>query len=140
MIQWRDTQLKVHLARLVELEYVITHRTGASFAYELAYDGAGQDGKPFVAGLIDIKALQHAYDLERSGQNGPRSGSGQPAVGPQSGGGRSPENKNNVIKTNTYDNSALSPQKMHSTSNTSEVVSYPQERVLPLAATASAGQ
>ncbi|MGB3934521.1 MAG: CHC2 zinc finger domain-containing protein [Burkholderiales bacterium] len=55
-----DTQLRLHLDRLVELEYVLTRRDGAGgrFVYELVYDGAGQDGKPFVPGLIDVAALK----------------------------------------------------------------------------------
>jgi hypothetical protein len=40
--KWGDTQLKVHLGRLVELEYLLVHRggRGQSFEYELLYDGA----------------------------------------------------------------------------------------------------
>jgi len=86
-----DTQLKVHLARLTEMEYLLAHRAerGAGLVYELAYDGSGQDGKPFVPGLIDVEALKQAYDGERSGVNGARSGSGRPLVGGRSAGGRS---------------------------------------------------
>ena len=139
-IQWGDTQLKVHLARLAELEYVLVHRTGTgtSFNYELAYGGEGADGKPFVPGLIDVKQLNHGYDIDRSEQSAPRSGSGRPPVGPQSGDGRSDGNTNNSIKTYSYDNSSLSPPKPHSTDDTATVVSYPQERTLPLAAAAQA--
>ena len=36
---WGDTQLKMHLARLVELEYLLIHRKGQTFCYELAYAG-----------------------------------------------------------------------------------------------------
>ena len=52
-------QVRVHLGRLVELEYVLAHRggRGQSFIYELLYDGRGADGEPFVLGLIDIGAL-----------------------------------------------------------------------------------
>ena len=34
---WGDTQLRIHLARLVELEYLLVHRggRGQSFEYEL---------------------------------------------------------------------------------------------------------
>jgi len=56
---WGDTQLRLHLARLIELEYVLVHRggRGQSFVYELLYDGQGKDGQPFLPGLIDIEAL-----------------------------------------------------------------------------------
>ncbi len=55
-ISWGDTQLKVHLARLVELEYVALHRRGLACDYELVYDAAGDDGA-HVNGLIDPEAL-----------------------------------------------------------------------------------
>jgi len=55
-----DTQLRLHLDRLVALEYLLVDRgaRGQSFVYELVYDGAGQDGRPFVAGLIDVEQLR----------------------------------------------------------------------------------
>ena len=95
---WGDTQLKVHLARLVELELVIVHKggRGQSFVYELAWDGSGRDGSPFLTGLIDPATLaanpaaDPAYDPDRSGRNGTRSGVGRPPVGGWSGGGRIP--------------------------------------------------
>ena len=54
-----DTQLRLHLERLVALEYVLCRRDGPGgrLVYELVYDGAGEDGRPFVPGLIDAAAL-----------------------------------------------------------------------------------
>jgi DNA primase len=79
---WGDTQLKVHLARLVEFEYVLTHRglRGLTHEYELRYDGI-DDGRPHLMGLLD--SLDN--DANRSGQNGERSGSGRGVVGLRSG-------------------------------------------------------
>jgi len=62
-IAWGDTQLRLHLERLVELEYLIPRRDGAGgkFTYELAYEVADSgDDKPRaqVAGLIEPAALQ----------------------------------------------------------------------------------
>jgi len=76
---WGDTQLKVHLARLVDLELVVTHRAehGQGFAYELAWDGAGRDGERFVLGLSGPAG----YDSDRSGHGLPRSGPGRAPVG-----------------------------------------------------------
>lgn len=88
---WGDTQLKVHLARLVELEYLVVHEGGRGrpYVYELVYDGEGQDGTPFLAGLADIGSVTgHGYDTKRSGQKANRSGSGRPPVGLRSGDGR----------------------------------------------------
>jgi hypothetical protein len=91
-----NTQVKLHLARLEELEYVAVHQAGRGAAYELVYDGGGKDGTPFLTGLIDLEKLGgHAYDAKWSaltarwsGGNGHRSGSGRASVGPESGGGR----------------------------------------------------
>jgi len=57
---WSHTQVRVHLERLVELEYLLVHRGGRGqcFEYELLYDGQGQDGAPFLTGLIDVDALR----------------------------------------------------------------------------------
>jgi hypothetical protein len=59
---WSDTQVRVHLDRLVQLEYVLTHRggRGQSFEYELLYDGEGEQGAAFMMGLLDIENLQTA--------------------------------------------------------------------------------
>jgi DNA primase catalytic core len=91
--RWGDTQLKIHLARLVELEYLLVHRggRGQSFEYELVFDGAIDDSR-HASGLIDVEALRHAYDAERSGSSGSRSGTGRAAVGGLSAGGQGPEN------------------------------------------------
>jgi hypothetical protein len=98
---WGDTQLKCHLARLVELEHLLVHRggRGQSFVYELLWDGAGRDGSPALSGLIDPARLteKHGYDANRSGPQASRSGSGRPLVGGWSGPGRgavSAENAN----------------------------------------------
>jgi len=93
---WGDTQLKVHLKRLEELEYVVVHRDGPRYLYELIYAGQGDDGEPFLPGLLDPQALESATttanrsgsENHRSGQNAERSGAGRPPVGPRSGGGR----------------------------------------------------
>ena len=87
-IAWGDTQLKVHLARLVELEYLAVHRTRAGgFEYELVYELA-EDRGARLAGLADIEALKHAYDSARSGQTDTRSAPGRVPVGQRSGAGR----------------------------------------------------
>jgi len=81
---------------LAELEYLCTHRTdhGQGFVYELVYDGEGKDGGRFLPGLLDVEKLRaaHAYDSQRSGVNGERSGGGRPPVGGWSAGGRPAEN------------------------------------------------
>lgn len=106
---WGDTQLKVHLARLVDLELVIVHRLeSGAFGYELlwkppaatttttgkatTYDDAGR----FLTGLTDPATLLNDepddeicdYDPEPVGPEpalvGPWSGPSRPPVGPRS--------------------------------------------------------
>jgi hypothetical protein len=70
---WTDFVVRTHLQKLVDLEYVLTHRggRGQSFVYELVYGGEGTDGKPFTLGLIDTESLQsHAYDKKFEHQKG----------------------------------------------------------------------
>lgn len=66
---WGHTQLRLHLSRLEELEYLLLHRDGRgqSFVYELLYDGKGKDGQPFLCGLIDVDALRQQYDPNLAG-------------------------------------------------------------------------
>ena len=33
---------------------------GQSYVYELLYDGKGQDGKPFLMGLLDVETLRRS--------------------------------------------------------------------------------
>ena len=53
VVEWSDTALKVHISRLVEMEYLLVHRggRGQSFDYELTYQGEGSCGERFFNGL-----------------------------------------------------------------------------------------
>jgi len=72
---WGNSQLHLHLGRLVELEYVLAHRAdhGAGLVYELVYDGgaagAGKDGKRHLPGLLDVDKLR-GRGGEDAAQNG----------------------------------------------------------------------
>lgn len=61
-------QVKRHLAKLVELEYVLTHRggRGQSFHYELLYTGEGREGVRFLMGLIDPDKLKENKEVKES--------------------------------------------------------------------------
>jgi DNA primase catalytic core len=85
---WGDTQLKVHLARLAELEYLLMHRAerGQGYVYELLYDGDAHTTM-HLSGLID-PALLTRYDDARSGLDKAQSAPGRAAVGGVSGRGR----------------------------------------------------
>jgi len=92
-VSWGDTQLKVHLARLVDLEYLALHRRGLAHEYELLYD-AKDDDRAHVNGLIDVSTLKkHEYDSNRSGLKLLRSASGRPSVGGWSAIGRGSANE-----------------------------------------------
>lgn len=82
---WSDTQLRVHLARLTDLEYLLVHRggRGQSFEYELIYDGDGTL-EPHLSGLIDIATMRTPR-----GETPMNAGSTRPQNGPVAGG--SPE-------------------------------------------------
>ncbi len=93
-----DTQLKVHLSRLVELEYLVVHRAerGRGHIYELIYDGDGSENS-HLSGLIDMEALSSfAYDTQRSGVKDVRSDLGRGAVGPRSAGSPSSSGEENA--------------------------------------------
>ena len=63
---WGDTQLRVHLERLHELEYLLAHRgmRGQSFEYELAFDGDTGADAPHLVGLIDADDLAEPTTTE----------------------------------------------------------------------------
>jgi DNA primase len=84
---WGHTQVHVHLARLVELEYVQLHRgNDGAHVYELLYDGSGKDGTPFLTGLLDVQALREPmYDGKNSGVEVKYSGLIRAGFGPLSG-------------------------------------------------------
>ena len=96
---WGDTQLRIHLDRLVSLEYLLPHRgdRGQSFVYELLYDGDGQDGGAaggkHLPGLLDVEKLRrlHGYDANLAGQNDGLAGSSRGQNGGIAGGSRTDE-------------------------------------------------
>jgi hypothetical protein len=55
---WSYEQLRVHLGRLSELEYLLVHHggRGQSFVYELVYDGAHGGDATFLPGLLEPTA------------------------------------------------------------------------------------
>jgi hypothetical protein len=80
---WSDSQLKRHLARLEDLEYLIVHRggRGQSFVYELFFSRSAEASGAVLPGLED------EYDSNRSGVSGQKSGPSPAQVRGVSGGG-----------------------------------------------------
>lgn len=101
---WGNTQLKVHLARLEDMEFLAMHNMPRSkaIAYELLFDGSAENNNPHLMGLLDIGYLQknnetytsatapgvalppasmQSYDKQKSGQEKEKPVSGRPQVG-----------------------------------------------------------
>jgi DNA primase len=99
---WGDTQLKLHLSRLEDYEYLILHRQGTRYGYELAFDGDVLASAPQLVGLLDVAALRdRGTTPDRSGSQGDRSGLGRPPVGAVSVGGRSSAIAENAMNQDT---------------------------------------
>jgi DNA primase len=130
-VSWGDTQLRLHLDRLVDLEYVLVHRggRGQSFVYELLYDGKGKDGKPFVPGLIDVTRLQSMSTTKSSrGEKGEFAGSSRGQRGPIAGGSRGDEKHASTEKQSVESASGNETlENAHSDEQSSES-SYPQKK------------
>ncbi|MCC7311383.1 MAG: toprim domain-containing protein [Sulfuritalea sp.] len=113
-IAWGDTQLKLHLARLAELEYLIAHRTRTGgFDYELVYEVGDADGALRFPGLADIEALTCAYDAARSGDGAVRSAPGRGVDGGRPGAGRIAESTADAAPVRLADESPIAPRKTH---------------------------
>jgi DNA primase catalytic core len=65
---WSLTQVRVHLERLVELEYLaIRHgRLGSAFVYEILFDPDTPEAAAHI-GLIEVAKLHHDYDARVTG-------------------------------------------------------------------------
>ena len=105
---WTDFQVKTHIKKLEELEYLLVHRggRGQSFVYELLYDGKGQDGHPFLMGLIDTQQLKHAYDEKKVHGKTKLEGSSSPQGVPKVPGSRSGNNAAAPVNKDTGDDDA----------------------------------
>jgi hypothetical protein len=84
-LDFSDRCLRRHLARLVELEYVLAFRTGQGNQrqYQLVYDGQGGDGSRFLLGLIDTSTLRTDGSDERTGGSRKRTGGSERQTGTQ---------------------------------------------------------
>jgi hypothetical protein len=59
-LKWSEYQLRTYLDELARLEYVwpLAGRQGQPFRYRLLYDGQGQGGQRFLAGLKSVEQLR----------------------------------------------------------------------------------
>jgi hypothetical protein len=92
---WGDTQLRVHLGRLIELEYLLVHRgrQGQSYEYELLYAGEVGAG-PYLPGLIETSLAMGSSNEARTttetsrGRDSHLAGGVRGSCGPDAGGVR----------------------------------------------------
>ena len=134
---WGYTQSKIHLERLIELEYVAVHRgkNGQGFVYELCYDGRGQDGSPFLMGLIDVAALTTTTETLR-GSGSELAARLRGALGPLSGGLRGES-----IATPSRKHTAVNALMAKTAKNAHLAAAHESHRsdaIIPLAATSAA--
>ncbi len=134
-VGWTDFQVKTHMHKLEELEYVLVHRggRGQSFEYELLYDGQGQDGKPFVMGLIDLETFSYDANKEHAKpkKEHPSSPQGAPKEHPRS---LEPSAQTPALARLSGHSSSEAP-KTHVQKGNGKTSSYPHAvPVFPLAA------
>jgi len=111
---WGDTQMKVHLARLSEMEFLKSHRgkQGQTFDYELLYQGEDAEGRARLLGLIDCAHLQPVLTTTTSRGLEPTSRGGEAhfaAPGRGSVGGWSAGGRGMFIDPEGSPDMALSP-------------------------------
>jgi hypothetical protein len=141
-----DTRLKIHMHRLEELEYLIVHRggRGQQFVYELAYNGEGRDGSPFVSMLFDVTKYEK-YDrnlsplnMNLSPLNTDLSHRGRPQVAVKSPPSRPPvhddflndSEKKEPINGKSVKNAHLDEKKLYVTGRTYSTENISDEYVL----------
>jgi DNA primase catalytic core len=129
-----DTQLRLHLERLVALEYVLSRREGPGgrLVYELVYDGGGEDGRPFVPGLIDAAALGAATTSEVAGSEGELAGRLRADRGPVAVGSRGTESAPSAGAARASGKGAAKEGRTHLSGDEAEI------GVVPLAAASRA--
>jgi hypothetical protein len=125
---WSDFQVKMHMHKLEELEYVLVHRggRGQSFVYELLYDGAGGDGQPFLMGLIDLETLKRTYDGKKEHPEARLEPSRSLQVVPLVAGGCEPESSSDGLKPSTLHAAPKKNGTLASQEDTAAVASYAQ--------------
>jgi DNA primase len=145
---WSLSQVRVHLDRLVDMEYVLIHKgcRGQSFVYELLYNGEGKDGEPFVLGLLDIAKLKEKmnsnyvpnmadFSLGVAESNEKLAGPKRPQSAPKTGGWRTPESQPSEAGDEVHQDSiSKTGEKTHIGDQDKQESSYSQSGRNPIAA------
>ncbi|WJM85401.1 CHC2 zinc finger domain-containing protein [Dickeya chrysanthemi] len=82
---WGDTQLKIHLGRLLEMEYLLLFRRGLTYEYGLLWDG-DDNGGAHLCGLLEVEDAtpETEGNADRSGSDTAQSAPGRGMVGSRS--------------------------------------------------------
>ena len=139
-IAWGDTQLRLHLARLVDLEYLLTRREGAGgqYVYELVY-AVCDETRAQVAGLIDLAALEALANAAKSAATTPKSrglpsevaGRSRGGSGPGAGRSRGDGFPHNPPSIRLPDDLPEPDAKTHCSRSNGKSASYPQIAAVP---------
>ena len=131
---WSDFQIKTHMMKLTELEYLLPHRGGRGqcFEYELLYDGDGATA-PHLSGLLDIAALH--YDGDKEHVKAELEGSSSPQGGVKSAPSSATQSAGNPHAESVSADSDDSGNKTRCYKGNGKNPSYPQ--IIPLAAKAA---
>ena len=135
-ITWGDTQLRLHLERLVELEYVVARREGAGgkFIYELAYI-VSDETHAQVTGLIEVDALQALVDTatipKSRGSTTEVAGRSRGDSAPIAGRLRGDQSPANAVTTTATDDMLDPDPKPHLLRPNGKIASYPHSAVVP---------
>jgi len=110
---WRLTQLRIHLARLVEAEYLLVHRgaRGLAFVYELLWQGEGLNGHQFVLGLLDSTTISNLAGSGSKVAGSKRGDGGRVAAGWRSGASAAAKEDNNDFDHEEPRNAHQPPKK-----------------------------
>ena len=104
---WSATQVRIHMDRLQEMEYLLAHRggRGQSFVYELVFERGENSSKPQIPGLIDV------YDSNLTASEGQLAGSKRGQNGGVTAGWRDAETRMdtgvNDVFTQIHENSTV---------------------------------
>jgi DNA primase len=124
-----DTQCRVHLDRLTELEYLLSHRgqRGQSYEYELLHDASADRAGPHLAGLIDVTALQSTVTTASSRGGGTEfAAPTRPQNGGNAGPSRSAETPTNPAPARLAAQSIDTAAKPRTGEASGKVLSYPK--------------
>ncbi len=121
-----DTQLRLHMDRLVEFEYIIPRRDGPGgrFLYELAYAVGTDEGRAHLPGLIDVAALYAGMTDNSRGQAAEVVGDARGDSGPIAGGSRGEKNGANAAPARLAADSDEKSAEMHIPVKNEKVTSY----------------